>query len=46
MLFCSAEERLTDGYEVSRTWALDLLTPEQSDHVLTVFARALPYAHR
>jgi len=37
---------LTDGYEVSLTWALDLLTPEQSDHVLTVFARALPYAHR
>ena len=37
---------LTDGYEISLTWALDLLTPEQSDHVLTVFARALPYAHR
>jgi hypothetical protein len=37
---------LTDGYEVSLTWALDLLTPEQSSDVLTVFARALPYAHR
>jgi hypothetical protein len=37
---------LTDGYEISLTWALDLLTPELSNHVLTVFARALPYAHR
>jgi hypothetical protein len=37
---------LTDGYEVSLTWALDLLTPEESSAVLAVFARALPYAYR
>jgi hypothetical protein len=37
---------LTDGHEISLTWALDLLTPEQSRNVLTVFARALPYAYR
>ena len=37
---------LTDGHEISLTWALDLLTPEQSRTVLTVFARALPYAYR
>lgn len=36
----------TDGYEISLTWALDLLTPEQSSAVLSVFARALPYAYR
>lgn len=37
---------LTDGYEISLTWALDLLTPEESSGVLAVFARALPYAYR
>src|SRR4051812_7076794 len=37
---------LTDGYEVSLSWALDLLTPEQSSAVLAIFARALPYAYR
>src|SRR3954452_820207 len=37
---------LTDGYEVSLNWALDLLTPEQSSAVLAIFARALPYAYR
>lgn len=34
------------GHEVSLSWALDLLTPEQSSAVLAVFARALPYAYR
>jgi hypothetical protein len=37
---------LTDGHEVSLTWALDLLTAEESSAVLAVFARALPYAYR